>query len=156
VSGTDVRASVLGLPWSASTVEGGVQVGAAEFLAGPVRLRSDREVVVVRQPAAEFKAVLQWAPLGLTLFAVAYAESLLRNIRRRRRARRVDVVGMAAVGAVVGVAFVLASWAVAQRDVGPVVLVAVLALTAGAGGLLAVLQAAVRRRFVAPAQGSVL
>ncbi|WP_448616955.1 Hsp70 family protein [Modestobacter sp. URMC 112] len=143
-AGTDV--TVLGLPWRESLDSKGVDVLGDQFLAGPVRRTAPGGgTVLVQQPDPRAKEVAQWAPLGLALFAAAYTESLLRNVRRRRRARGVDVAGTAGVGAVLGFALVLASWAVFHRDVGWVVLVAVLVLTATAGGLLALLQAAVRQ-----------
>lgn len=152
----DAGVTVLGLPWPHEAVAVGVQVTADQFLAGPVRFTStgagDGRDLVVRQGLPELGVPVRLAPLGLALFAAAYAESLLRGIRRRRRARGTDVAGLAGVGGVAGLALVLSSWAVLQLDVGVTVLLAVLVLMAAAGGLLAPLQAAVRRRRAAPAE----
>ena len=74
--------------------------------------------------------------LGL-LFAFAYGESLLRPmLRQGRRASLTTIVGMAAVGAVLGVVLVLTTWILGARLHSPVsVTVAVLCCVVAAGFL---------------------
>lgn len=85
--------------------------------------------------------------VALVLFAVAYAESFLRHLRRGRR-RVSGVIGMLAVGAAGGMAALGLAWLVGGRQ--PVqltaVAVAVLGAAAGLAAALAALQAGKRRR----------
>jgi actin-like ATPase involved in cell morphogenesis len=148
LSATAVNASVLGIPLDSKPVENQEArvnlTSIADLLAGPVRFTlagGSQETVVVKPEGGGLGGVVRFLPLLPLLFAAAYTESLLRGIRRRRTARRADVVGMAAVGAVAGLALVLASWTLAKRDLGLPLVLAVLVLCAGAGALLAVLQA---------------
>ncbi len=84
-----------------------------------------------------------WIALGaMALFVFAYAESVLRGVRRRRRARPLDVVAMAGVGAVAGVDLVFVSSGLVDRDVSWQLALVVLVVCATAGGLVAHLQAA--------------
>lgn len=74
--------------------------------------------------------------LGL-LFAFAYGESLVRPmLRQRRRAGLPTILGMAAIGAVLGVVLVLAMWILGARLLAPVSVAAALLCCATAGGLL--------------------
>ncbi len=151
LTGGSVRATVLGVPLGSGAevaADGTASVDLhtiSDLIAGPVRFTvtgSDSGGRLVLQPAAGgLGGVARWLPLLLMLFTFAYAESLLRGVRRRRGARRSDVVGMAAVGAVAGLALVLAAWTLGGRDLDPAVALAVLAVCAGAGSLLALLQA---------------
>jgi molecular chaperone DnaK len=148
LSGTAVGASVFGITVGDGQVSDQTArvnlTGIADLLAGPVRFTVTGEAderFVVEPATGALGGAVPFLPLLLVLFAVAYTESLLRGVRRRHAARRADVVGMAAVGAVAGLALALASWTVASRDVGPLVLLGVLVVSAGAGGLLAILQA---------------
>lgn len=85
--------------------------------------------------------------VALVLFAVAYAESFLRHLRRGRR-RVSGMIGMLAVGAAGGMAALGLAWLVGGRQ--PVqltaVLVAVLGAAAGLAAALAALQIGKRRR----------
>ena len=149
--GSEVRPKVLGipLPGGSAAVEqdrtATVRLGAiSDLLAGPVRFTVDggsQEPFIVEPAGGALGGVVRFLPLLLLLFAVAYTESLLRGIRRRRTARRADIVGMAAVGAVAGLALVLTSWSLAEQDLGLLNVLSILVVCAGAGGLLAVLQA---------------
>ncbi|WP_167761637.1 Hsp70 family protein [Blastococcus sp. CT_GayMR19] len=157
LGGTEVRAKVLGIPISRDAVENrtaSVRLGTiSDLLAGPVRFTvtgGGQEPVVVEPTGGGLGSAIRWLPLLLMLFAIAYTESLLRGVRRRRTARRADIVGMGAVGAVAGLALVLAAWTLAERDLGLLNVLSVLAVSAGAGGLLAVLQAERIRGQVRP------
>jgi actin-like ATPase involved in cell morphogenesis len=72
----------------------------------------------------------------LLMFAVSYAESVQRNVRRRRRASFVTIFGMNVVGLLLGVSVVLAAWTAGGRLLVPWVVVVVLLCCAGAGGCL--------------------
>jgi hypothetical protein len=123
-----------------------------DFLAGPVRFSVDGggEPVVVEPVGAALGGAVRFLPLLTLLFAVAYTESVLRGIRRRRTARRADVAGMAAVGAVAGLGLVLAAWTLGMRDLTLPLVLGVLVSCAAAGGLVAVLQAERIRGQVRP------
>jgi serine/threonine-protein kinase len=79
--------------------------------------------------------------IALLLFALAYAESLLRQVRRRRRSRGSTLAGMAVVGVVLGLAVALVGWALVGNHVltVPLLLVAALLGNATALGLTVVL-----------------
>ena len=151
--GTEVTASAFGIPVSEVTVQGGaVRVaGAAGVLgAGPLRLTYEdgdgRTATAFLEQDAQLGVVIGAAPVVLGLFAFAYAESNLRKVRRRRRARNGELAAMGGVGAVVGVALLVASWvwldkAVRGWEAGAVLLLCVLA-----GTLVPLLQAAVAAR----------
>jgi actin-like ATPase involved in cell morphogenesis len=80
------------------------------------------------------------AGLAIVLFAAAYAESLLRGVRRRRRARATTLAGMALVGAVLGVGAALAGWTLGDHLLSlPYLLVAALLGNAAALALTVVL-----------------
>jgi hypothetical protein len=82
---------------------------------------------------------LPFAALVITaLFSFAYAESILRPIRRRRiRPRPGELIGLVGSGAVSGVAVVLATWVLGDRlpEVGTALAIAV--CVCAAVGLLA-------------------
>lgn len=132
------------------------------WLAGPVRLvasvpnpstASDTARQVLVWPEAPHRAPISWLWVLLLLFVAAYAESLLRGIRRRRRARPADVLGMSAVGVLAGVWLVLAGWIVSGLlavKAAPLLAALVVVLLTGAGAGLAVLAGdrAARRRTV--------
>jgi len=88
------------------------------------------------------------AGIGLTLFVLAYAESLLRA-RRRGRKRYAAPLGMLAVGALGGVAATAAAWLLAGREPGPRTAVAgaVVGAAAGLASVVAAARSASRRRF---------
>ena len=85
----------------------------------------------------------------LLMFVVSYAESVQRNVRKRRTASFVTIFGMNVIGLLLGVSVVLAAWTVGGRLVVPWVVVVVLLCCAGAGGCLPLMlrerTAAVRR-----------
>jgi hypothetical protein len=119
----------------------------ATFLQGPVRLRltpnpgagSTEVLLVPSQPW--YTRAAGWLPIGLALFTLAYAESVLRAVHQRRRSRPVDVLAMACIGLLFGVSIVSAWWGIGERlPALPVVLLAAL-LTATAGALLVPLAA---------------
>lgn len=127
----------------------------ATFLQGPVRLRltpnpgagSTEVLLVPRQPW--YTRAAGWLPIGLALFSLAYAESVLRSVHQRRRSRPLDVLAMAAIGLLVGVSIVSAWWGIGERlPAMPLVLLTAL-LTATAGALLVPL-AAFRRAAPSP------
>jgi len=86
--------------------------------------------------------------IALLLFVVAYAESLLRALRRGRK-RIAGMAGMVVIGALWGVAAVVVAWLVAKRE--PMVLTLAVCSLLGAGaGMCAALAAwrvHERRRF---------
>jgi len=95
-----------------------------------------------RLPAASF-----WVPLGIALFVIAYVESLLRPVRRRRRVRRTDAAAFTALGAISGAGLAVASWAMAGNVVPTWLAVAIVVVGAGIGAAgAALLRAAVHRR----------
>lgn len=94
------------------------------FLAGPTRAEitsatGNRAVVLT---AAERWSPSRWLsiPFGalalITLFSIAYTESILRPIRRRRtRAKSGEVIGLIGSGIALGIAGVLATWVIGDR-----------------------------------------
>ena len=149
-AGTEMRVTALGMPLpggKAVMSEGPTTVTLgpiSDLLAGPVRFTvtgGGQAAFVVEPTGGGLGGAVRFLPLLPLLFAVAYTESVLRGIRRRRTARRADVVGMAAVGAVAGLGLVLAAWTLGSRDMGLPLVLGVLVVCAGAGGLVAVLQA---------------
>ncbi|MGY1640628.1 Hsp70 family protein [Geodermatophilus sp. SYSU D00703] len=148
--GTEVTATVFGLPLPEVDVQGGglrVSGPAAVLGAGPLRLTyqgSDGQpgTGFVRREA-DLDVMVRFAPLLLGLFAFAYAEADLRKVRRRRRARRGEIAAMAGIGAVVGLALLLTSWAWLDSAVRGWEAAVVLLACAAAGALSAPLQAAV-------------
>ena len=73
--------------------------------------------------------------IALTLFVLAYAESLLRSLRRGRK-RVTATIGMAVIGALLGVTMVVGVWLVARQEpvVATVAVCAALGMVGGAGG----------------------
>jgi hypothetical protein len=149
-----VEARALGLPVSVGSAgpgEPGLRLdGASEYLAaGPVRLEVTGEperTLVLQFESVDLEWPLRAAPALLAAFSVAYAEAFLRRIRARRRARRLEVVGMTGAGAVLGLALVLSAWVHAQRDLPALVAPVVVVACAAAGGVLASLQEAASAR----------
>ncbi|MGI9079646.1 MAG: hypothetical protein ACR2GF_02280, partial [Acidimicrobiales bacterium] len=85
------------------------------------------------------------AAIALTLFLSAYGESLLSPVWRRGRTRRASTVGMAAVGAGVGLLAVALAWVLVGRE--PLVSTAVVCMALGsASGVCAALLLAVAGR----------
>jgi serine/threonine-protein kinase len=85
------------------------------------------------------------AAIALTLFLSAYGESLLSPVWRRGRTRRASTVGMAAVGAGVGLLAVALAWVLVGRE--PLVSTAVVCIALGsASGVCAALLLAVAGR----------
>ncbi len=116
------------------------------FLSGPTRGRianstGSRDVVLY---AANRWSASRWismpfAALALTaLFSFAYAESILRPIRKRRtRVAPSEVVGLVGSGLVAGVAAVLATWVVGDRLPDVTTALAICVLVCASVGLLA-------------------
>ncbi len=151
--GTDVTASAFGIPIPRVTAQGGAvrTAGPAGALAaGPLRLEYEgadgRTETAFLAQEAQLGVVIGAAPVVLGLFAFAYAEANLRKVRRRRRARNGELAAMGGVGAVVGVALLLASWVWLGKAVGGWESGGVLVLCTAAGSLVALLQAAVAAR----------
>ena len=120
------------------------------FLGGPIPVTATvadaPEVHFVvdppRLPAASF-----WLPVGIALFVIAYVESLLRPVRRRRRVRRTDAAAFTALGAISGAGLTMASWAMAGNVVPTWLAVAIVVVGAGVGAAgAALLRATVRRK----------
>jgi molecular chaperone DnaK len=108
------------------------------FVGGPVAVdasfgSSASEVRFVVTPADRMSTATFWAPVGIALFVVAYVESVLRPVRRRRRVRTTDVAALAALGAVCGVGLAVASWAMAGNLMPVGLAVVLVAVGAGAG-----------------------
>ncbi len=144
-----VRLTAFGLPVGGARGQEPFELTLGQFLPGPVQLTVEgRGTVLVRPADADLGAVVRWSPLLLLLFAAAYAEQVLRRVRRRRRSGTGEVAALAGVGAVAGLALLLASWVLAGVALPGLVAIAVLAVTAAAGALLAPLQAAATRRSV--------
>lgn len=93
----------------------------AELLvAGPVevtvRKNDTTTFQVVANPDRGFiKTIPAWLLIVVVLFVIAYAESVLRPVRRRGRARASAVLAMATLGAILGVAVIFASWMIGDR-----------------------------------------
>ena len=116
------------------------------FLAGPTRAEitsaaGPREVVL---SAAERWSPRRWlsipfGALALTaLFSIAYMESILRPIRRRRiRAKSGDVIGLIGSGIALGIAGVLATWVIGDRLPQVPTALGIIVLVCAAVGLLA-------------------
>lgn len=173
VTGTDadaleIRLSVAGVPFGAERREAlehegdqastlvrlqGNRYLAASVVTAELRLlRGGDETAAyefgVRNAQQPFLTLPGALVAALVLFAVAYAESFLRHLRRGRR-RVSGVIGMLAVGAAGGMAALGLAWLVGGRQ--PVqftaVAVAVLGAAAGLAAALAALQAGKRRRL---------
>ncbi len=157
LGGADVQVHAFGIPLGSGQpdAEGRavVDLRAGQFIAGPVTVTVERdgrkETITVRPTDPALGGVPRWAaPVLLLLFAAAYAEAVLRRVWRRRRAGGGEIAAMAGVGALAGVALLLASWAGAGNVVPGLVAPAVLVAAGLAGGLLAPLQAALALRRV--------
>lgn len=99
-----------------------------------------RQAFAVRSTQPPLLTAPGAAGLGLALFAIAYAESLLRSLRRGRK-RVSGTAGMVTVGAVFGLAAVTFAWLVAAREPVPATVGACALFGSGAG--LAAAQAAI-------------
>lgn len=172
VTGTDadaleMRLSVAGVPFGAerretlehegdqastlARLQGNRYLAASVVTAELRLLRGGDETAAyefgVRNAQQPFLTLPGALVVALVLFAVAYAESFLRHLRRGRR-RVSGVIGMLAVGAAGGMAALGLAWLVGGRQ--PVqitaVLVAVLGAAAGLAAALAALQIGKRRR----------
>jgi hypothetical protein len=125
----------------------------ASLLAGPVHadVTTDRNETL-RQlfvpTRAWFTTIPGAALIASPFFVGAYASSTLRNIRRRRRVGASHLVGLAFLGAVVGVALDDASWVLGKRLLHSYIAVAVVGLAIAAFLLLSLI--AVRRRTSGP------
>ncbi|MGH3461474.1 MAG: Hsp70 family protein [Kribbellaceae bacterium] len=132
-----------GLPGDPVAAERGeFQIGRGYrlFLAGPA-------VATFTPPAAPRRLVRSggawWSPIATVpgvamivglLFAIAYAESLLRVLRKRHSAVRAgELLGMAGVGAVLGVVVVVAAWMLGSLPTAGAVGFVIAALTASLG-----------------------
>ncbi len=103
-------------------------------------------------PTASSRMLSGAVTLGLVLFLVAYAEALLRPVRRRRRYGTSALLGMSAIGAGGGVACVLVVWVLGLHPLTPSVLVlcALLGAAAGVAGACAVAAVARTRHARGP------
>ncbi len=116
-------------------VAGGKLAGTLKLSGPRGTVNDDFGVQVARSPFGTFGGVVG---ILLLLFVVAYAESLLRSLRRGRRRdnRTAAVVGLVVVGAVGGVAATLWGWMLGIT--GPTFVSFVLTMIVGAvAGLLA-------------------
>ena len=88
---------------------------------------------------------------SVALFVLAYAESLLRSLRRGRK-RVTGTVGLVIIGALTGVAAVIVSWLIGRAEPVPATTVVCVLLGAVAGGAAAVaaVRVSYRRRRKAP------
>jgi hypothetical protein len=66
-------------------------------------------------PEHGFRTVPGVALIVVTLFVGAYAEALVRPMRRRRRVRAGDIVGVCVLGLITGGALVDAAWVIGKR-----------------------------------------
>jgi hypothetical protein len=163
-----IRFSVAGVPLSsaAATAEPGdggtftatlEPTGARYLVAGEVTATVDVDGTEATFPVSSAQSPFLTVPgllgIGLLLFVAAYAESLLRS-RRRGRKRVTAPVGMAVIGALGGVAAVVAVWLVAAKEPVVATVVACAALGAGAGvvAVAAAARSAKLRRFRRRAQ----
>lgn len=85
-----------------------------------------------------FASVPGVALVAIMLFVAAYAESILRPLRRGARARATALVSLSLLGAAAGAAVVLASWTIGHRLLVPVAAVLVVVATGATGTCLAV------------------
>ena len=115
------------------------------FLGGPLAatLDDDNPHEVVLRPPTRFGLgrvlSIQGGLMILAgLFSFAYIESLVRSLRRKRRAvAGAELVGLAAAGAVAGIAVALFGWVVAGRLLEVGIVIAVVVCSSAAVGLLA-------------------
>ncbi len=149
-----VLANATGVPVTATATLGPFAVGTAtlgpntadgldlraldRFVGGPVPVdvtfgSTASQVRFVVAPADRMASATFWAPVGLALFVVAYVESVLRPVRRRRRVRTADVAALVALGALCGAGLAAASWAMAGNLMPVWLALALVAVGAGAG-----------------------
>lgn len=116
------------------------------FLAGPTRAEiassaGSREVVLSAAERWDLNRVLTipFGAMALTaLFSLAYMESILRPIRRRRsRAKSGDVIGLIGSGIALGIACALAVWVIGDRLPEVPVALGIIVLVCASVGLLA-------------------
>lgn len=109
----------------------------ATWLRGPVTLTlkdSGPSLTATAAPVKPwYKNPAGVAPIGLALFSLAYAESMLRAVRQRRRVRTVDLLGLATIGALMGVAVALGWWGIGSRLLSIPLVLPILILMAMAG-----------------------
>jgi len=86
--------------------------------------------------------------IALTLFVLAYAESLLRSLRRGRK-KVTATIGMAVIGALLGVTMVVGVWLLAAQEpaVATVTVCAALGMVGGVVAAIAARRISQRRRF---------
>jgi hypothetical protein len=127
---------------------------AASLLAGPVHADVTSsgggaptrfQIVPTR---AWYTTIPGAALIASPFFVGAYASSTIRNIRRRRRVSASSLLGLALLGAVVGVALDDASWVLGKRLLHSYIAVAVVLLAIAAFALLSL--AASRQRAAGP------
>lgn len=147
-AGAQLTPTILGIELPGDPIKLGadrtfqINDGYKLFLAGPV-------VAVVEPSGGEMlldrSGGSWWSPfatipggaliLGL-LFALAYAESLLRELRKHRARVHVgDLIGMAGVGLVLGFVLTLATW-IGGRLLTPISVVLIVVSLSAAAGLL--------------------
>jgi molecular chaperone DnaK len=150
-SGQPADARLSATPFGIAITGQGVPIVAGEFdlrsarvfLAGPVtgRIASSRESRDVVLSAAERWSVTRFlsvpfaALVLIALFSFAYAESILRPIRRRRtRAAAGELIGLIGAGLGLGIAAALTSWVIVDRlPEAPTVLVIIVSVCAAVG-----------------------
>ena len=124
------------------------------FLTGPVRATIEPGVQESAAPMQLVPVSSSWwrpvatLPGGLmvlaALYSLAYGESLLRGLRRRRgRVRAGDLMGMTGTGAILGLAVAIAAWASGRVPTGALTGLTILCLAAAAGLLTFAVAAAV-------------
>lgn len=88
------------------------------------------------------------AGIALTLFVLAYAESLLRSLRRGRK-KITATIGMAVIGALLGLTMVVGVWLVVRQEpaVATVAVCAALGMAGGVEAAVAARRISQRRRF---------
>lgn len=133
---------------------GGARFTAASTVAADLRLLdSEAEVAAyrfgVRNVQQPFLTLPGLLVVGVLLFALAYAESFLRHLRRGQR-RVIGVIGVMITGAGIGAALVGVAWLAADRPPLPAVAAAavVLAAFAGLAAGLAARRTSRRRRIL--------
>ena len=116
------------------------------FLAGPTQaeITSSTGARTVVLTAAERWSPSRWLsiPFGamalIALFSIAYMESILRPIRRRRtRAKSGELIGLIGSGLALGIACVLATWVIGNRLPQVPTTLGIVVLVCAAVGLLA-------------------
>ena len=131
---------------SARYLTGGRLVGEVELLRAGTVVGHEQFGVTTKQFGLLTAAGA--ATILLLLFALAYAESFLRSLRKGRRTTSA-IVGMAIMGVLVGVAVVSLVWVLGVRSptIATVVVCAVLGAATGVAAAIAARRTGKRARF---------